>query len=228
MDDLSATACKTYRALVYEDEGFPGFFREVSPINELSMLNMGSRPARRVQDAGVRSLRAIPWVFAWTQNRFLLPSWYGAGSALAARASEDNGLDILREMYERWPFFRTLVDFMQMTLAKSDLRIAETYTSLVSDPANRDRLWQRISEEHAACVDALLKITDCENLLDDSPVLQRSIRLRNPYVDPLSYIQVSLLRRLRTFPDDSPEREPVLNTLLLTISGISSGMLNTG
>jgi phosphoenolpyruvate carboxylase len=228
MDDFSATACKTYRALVYEDEGFPGFFREASPINELSMLNMGSRPARRVQDAGVRSLRAIPWVFAWTQNRFLLPSWYGAGSALAARAGEDNGLDILREMYERWPFFRTLVDFMQMTLAKSDLRIAETYTSLVSDPANRDRLWQRISDEHAACVDALLEITDCENLLDDSPVLQRSIRLRNPYVDPLSYIQVSLLRRLRTLPDDSPGREPVLNTLLLTISGISSGMLNTG
>jgi phosphoenolpyruvate carboxylase len=228
MDDLSATACKTYRALVYEDEGFLDFFREVSPINELSLLNMGSRPDRRVQDPRVQSLRAIPWVFAWTQNRFLLPSWYGAGSALGAFASEDNGLNILREMYERWPFFRTLVDFMQMTLAKSDLRIAETYTSLVSDPGTRTRLWQRISEEHAACVDALLKITRSKNLLDDSPVLQRSIRLRNPYVDPLSYIQVSLLRRLRTLPEGSPERETVLNTLLLTISGISSGMLNTG
>jgi phosphoenolpyruvate carboxylase len=228
MDDLSATACKTYRALVYEDEDFLNFFRQVSPINELSMLNMGSRPARRMQDPRVQSLRAIPWVFAWTQNRFLLPSWYGAGSALAAHASRDDGLNILREMYERWPFFRTLIDFMQMTLAKSDLRIAETYTSLVSDPGTRDRLWQRISEEHAACVSALLKITGSENLLDDSPVLQRSIRLRNPYVDPLSYIQVSLLRRLRALPEDSPERETVLNTLLLTISGISSGMLNTG
>jgi phosphoenolpyruvate carboxylase len=192
------------------------------------MLNMGSRPARRVQNSAVQSLRAIPWVFAWTQNRFLLPSWYGAGSALGAYASEDIALETLREMYEGWPFFRTFVDFMQMTLAKSDLRIAETYTSLVSNPETRDRLWQRIANEHAACVDALLKITGNENLLDDSPILQRSIRLRNPYVDPLSYIQVSLLRRLRTLPEDSSEQETVLNTLLLTISGISSGMLNTG
>jgi phosphoenolpyruvate carboxylase len=115
-----------------------------------------------------------------------------------------------------------------MTLAKSDLRIADTYTSLVSNPETRDRLWRRISEEHAACVEALLEITGNESLLDDSPVLQRSIRLRNPYVDPLSYIQVSLLRRLRALPEDSPTHENVLNTLLLTISGISSGMLNTG
>jgi phosphoenolpyruvate carboxylase len=228
MEDLSATARRTYRALVYEDDKFLSFFSEASPIQELSLLNMGSRPVRRLQNPEVESLRAIPWVFAWTQNRFLLPSWYGAGSALGAYARDDEGLRVLREMYERWPFFQTLMDFMQMTLAKSDLRIAETYTSLVSDLDTRDRLWKVISEEHAVCVDALLKITGNENLLDDSPVLQRSIRLRNPYVDPLSYIQVSLLRRLRELPKDSPEREMVLNTLLLTISGISSGMLNTG
>jgi phosphoenolpyruvate carboxylase len=117
---------------------------------------------------------------------------------------------------------------MQMTLAKSDLRIAENYTSLVSDPAVRDRLWTRISEEHADCVQAILLITENENLLDDSPVLQRSIRLRNPYVDPLSYIQVTLLHRLRALPETAPEREAILNTLLLSISGVSSGMLNTG
>jgi phosphoenolpyruvate carboxylase len=228
MEDLSVIARKTYRTLVYEDEGFLSFFSEASPIRELSLLNMGSRPARRVQNPAVQSLRAIPWVFAWTQNRCLLPSWYGAGSALGAYARKDDGLKVLREMYERWPFFRTLVDFVQMTLAKSDLRIAETYTSLVSDPEIRDRLWKRISEEHASCVEALLTITGNENLLDDSPVLQRSIRLRNPYVDPLSYIQVSLLRRLRALPEDSSEQETVLNSLLLTISGISSGMLNTG
>ena len=192
------------------------------------MLNMGSRPARRAQTAGVQSLRAIPWVFAWTQNRFLLPSWYGAGSALGAYARKVNGLNCLREMYEQWPFFRTLVDFMQMTLAKSDLRIAESYTTLVSDREIRARLWKRISDEHATCVEALLKITGNENLLNDSPVLQRSIRLRNPYVDPLSYIQVSLLCQLRVLSEDPPERETVINTLLLTISGISSGMLNTG
>jgi phosphoenolpyruvate carboxylase len=228
MDDLSATAREAYRALVYEDEDFLTFFSEASPIKELSLLHMGSRPARRVEAPEVESLRAIPWVFAWTQNRFLLPSWYGAGAALGAATSSDEGLAVLREMYQRWPFFRTLVDFMQMTLAKSDLRIAETYTSLVSEGAARERMWKKISAEHAACVDALLKITGHESLLDDSPVLQRSIRLRNPYVDPLSYVQVSLLRRLRALPEDSPERQTTLNTLLLTISGISSGMLNTG
>ncbi len=228
MNELSATSCDAYRALVYEDGDFLAFFSEASPIRELSLLNMGSRPARRVEAPEVESLRAIPWVFAWTQNRFLLPSWYGAGAALGTYSSSEEGLAVLREMYEQWPFFRTLVDFMQMTLAKSDLRIAETYTSLVSQSAARERLWNRISAEHAACVEALLKITGHESLLDDSPVLQRSIRLRNPYVDPLSYVQVSLLRRLRALPEDSPKRQTTLNTLLLTISGISSGMLNTG
>ena len=118
-----------------EDEDFLTFFSQASPIGELSLLNMGSRPARRVQNPTVDSLRAIPWVFAWTQNRFLLPSWYGAGTALARYTADEEKLELLRQMYEGWPFFRTLVDFMQMTLAKSDLRIAENYTSLVSDPA---------------------------------------------------------------------------------------------
>jgi phosphoenolpyruvate carboxylase len=228
MEELSTTARKTYRDLVYQDEDFLTFFSQASPIGELSLLNMGSRPARRVQNPTVDSLRAIPWVFAWTQNRFLLPSWYGAGTAFARYTAEEGRLELMRQMYEGWPFFRTLVDFMQMTLAKSDLRVAENYTSLVSDPDLRDRLWSRISEEHAACVDALLLTTGNKNLLDDSPVLQRSIRLRNPYVDPLSYVQVTLLRRLRSLPEDSPDREDALNTLLLSISGVSSGMLNTG
>ena len=228
MEELSATARETYRSLVYEDEDFLPFFSEASPIGELGSLNMGSRPARREQNPEVESLRAIPWVFAWTQNRFLLPSWYGSGTALGSFAGDASKLETLREMYRGWPFFRTLLDFMQMTLAKSDLRIAYSYTSLVSDEGVRDRMWARISEEHAACVDALLLITGSENLLDDTPVLQRSIRLRNPYVDPLSYVQVSLLRRLRDLPEGSPEREGVLKTLLLTVSGISSGLLNTG
>jgi phosphoenolpyruvate carboxylase len=228
MEELSATAREAYRSLVYEDEDFLPFFSEASPIGELGSLNMGSRPARREQNPEVESLRAIPWVFAWTQNRFLLPSWYGSGTALGSFAREDSKLETLREMYRGWPFFRTLLDFMQMTLAKSDLRIAYSYTSLVSDEGVRERMWARISEEHAACVDALLLVTGSENLLDDTPVLQRSIRLRNPYVDPLSYVQVSLLRRLRDLPEDSPEREGVLKTLLLTVSGISSGLLNTG
>jgi phosphoenolpyruvate carboxylase len=228
MEGLSAKAREAYRSLIYGDQDFLAFFSEASPIGELSLLNMGSRPVRRVQNPAVDNLRAIPWVFAWTQNRFLLPSWYGAGTALGGYASTEQGLVVLREMYVGWPFFRTLVDFMQMTLAKSDLRIAEHYTSLVSNPSTRGRLWTRISEEHADCVRAILLITENENLLDDSPVLQRSIRLRNPYVDPLSYVQVALLHRLRALPESSQEREGVLNTLLLSISGVSSGMLNTG
>ena len=228
LGEISAAAHEAYRALVYEDEDFLSFFSEASPIDEISLLNMGSRPARRAGRPDVSSLRAIPWVFAWTQNRFLLPSWYGAGTALQSRARHREDLEVLREMYQRWPFFRTLMGFMQMTLAKSDLRIAHTYTDLVEDERIRDRLWTRIAEEHAACVEAVLLITENESLLDDSPVLQRSIRLRNPYVDPLSYIQVNLLRRLRGLPEDSPERAAVLETLLLTVSGISSGLLNTG
>ena len=228
MEDLSAAARDAYRSLVYRDPDFLTFFSQASPIGELSLLNMGSRPARRVQSPDVESLRAIPWVFAWTQNRFLLPSWYGTGTAFATYLEKPNGLSTLREMYGGWPFFRTLVDFVQMTLAKSDLRIAETYTTLVEDPGIRKRIWERISEEHAACLDALIKVTGNEELLDDSPVLQRSIRLRNPYVDPLSYIQVNLLRRLRSIPEGSAERDEVSDVLLRTISGISSGMLNTG
>ena len=228
MKSLSATARETYRALVYDDEGFSRFFAEASPIRELALLNMGSGPARRVQSPSVESLRAIPWIFAWTRNRFLLPSWYGAGSAFRAYSAPEDGPPVLREMYDGWPFFRTLVDFMQMTLAKSDLRIAEAYTSLVSGRADRDRLWRRISEEHDYCVEAVLGITGNRGLLQDSPVLQRSMRPRNPYVDPLSHVQVSFLRRLRALPEGSPDREDFLNTLLLTVSGISSGMLNTG
>ena len=175
MEGLSAKSREAYLSLVYEDEDFLAFFSEASPIGELSLLNMGSRPARRVQSPAVGSLRAIPWVFAWTQNRFLLPPWYGAGTTLGGYASTEQGLAVLRKMYVDWPFFRTLVDFMQMTLAKSDLRIAEHYTSLVSNPATRCRLWTRISEEHADCVRAILFITENENLLDDSPVLQTEI-----------------------------------------------------
>jgi phosphoenolpyruvate carboxylase len=229
LEQLSAASCETYRGLVYKDEDFLPFFSEASPIRELSLVNIGSRPAKRVENPDVESLRAIPWIFAWTQNRFLLPSWYGAGTALSSFTGESGeGIELLKEMYREWPFFRTLVDFMQMTLAKSDLRIAEAYSMLVKSQGVRERIWERVSEEHARCVRVLLGITEQKHLLDNAPVLQRSIRLRNPYVDPLSYIQVSLLRRFRSLPAYSPERETMAHPLLLTIAGISSGLLNTG
>jgi phosphoenolpyruvate carboxylase len=228
VDAISARARTTFRDLVHDDERFLRFFSDATPIHELALFNIGSRPARRVENPSVESLRAIPWVFAWTQNRLLLPSWYGAGTALSEFANRPGGTETLRDMYQGWSFFRTLIDFMQMTLAKSDTRITEAYASLVTAPEARASVWGRLSEEHAACVEVVGRITANEHLLDDNPVLQRSIRLRNPYVDPLSYIQVHLLRQLRALPPDSPHREPVLNTLLLTIAGISAGMLNTG
>jgi len=229
IEHLSTSSSKTYRELVYKDEDFYAFFSGASPIGELALVNIGSRPAKRVENPDVESLRAIPWVFAWTQNRFLLPSWYGAGTALSTFIdAADGGLDLLREMYRGWPFFGTLADFMQMTLAKSDLRIAEAYSTLVEDPEVRERLWERTSEEYEMSVRSLLRITEQKHLLDNAPILQRSVRLRNPYVDPLSYIQVSLLRRFRDLPEDSPEREAIAHPLLLTIAGISSGLLNTG
>jgi phosphoenolpyruvate carboxylase len=228
MKDVSTRARDAYRSLVYEDEDFLDFFYEASPIRELALLNMGSRPAKRVETREIESLRAIPWVFAWTQNRFLLPSWYGAGTALSTAADGPQNLGLLRVMYREWPFFKTLIDFMQMTLAKSDMRIAEAYTTLVTDLNLRRRLWGRILEEHGVTQRMLLEITDQQQLLDDSPGLQRSIRLRNPYVDPISYIQMSLLRRLRNLPANSPEGESLTYPLLLTMSGIAGGMANTG
>jgi phosphoenolpyruvate carboxylase len=228
MERLSGRSRETYRQLVYEDRDFPGFFQQATPMGELPLLNIGSRPAKRASQTGIEGLRAIPWVFSWTQNRLLLPSWYGAGTAFAEQLSRPGGPDLLREMYAAWPFFETLVDFMQMTLAKSDLRIARAYTALVDDEEARERFWGRVAEEHALCEDALLAVTGQENLLDANPVLQRSIRLRNPYVDPLSYIQVELLRRYRSLPEDSPECKAVEQPLLLSVSAIASGMLNTG
>ena len=229
LEHLSEASRVTYRKLVYEDEDFFSFFSEISPIEELSLFNIGSRPARRIEDSDVESLRAIPWIFAWTQNRFLLPSWYGAGTAFFEFIEgAEGGLDLLRKMYLGWPFFKTLIDFMQMTLAKSDLRIAKAYSTLVQNAKVRERIWGRTSEEYGMSVRTLLQVTEQEHLLDGSPILQRSIRLRNPYVDPLSYIQVSLLRRFRSLPEGSPEREAISYPLLLTIAGISSGMMNTG
>jgi phosphoenolpyruvate carboxylase len=228
LERLSTRSREVYRGLVYEDEDFLRFFGAATPIQELPLLNIGSRPAKRVDSPDVSSLRAIPWVFAWTQNRLLLPSWYGAGSAFSEMIETKGGVETLREMYDGWPFFKTLVDFMQMTLAKSDMRIAGAYASLVEDEGVRERVWRRVAEEHSRCVEAMLVVTGQESLLDNSPVLQRSIRLRNPYVDPLSYIQVHLLRRLRSLPEDAPERESIAYPLLLTVFGISSGMMNTG
>jgi phosphoenolpyruvate carboxylase len=224
LDGLSERALAAYRGLVWDDPGFSAFFSAFTPVEELSLLEIGSRPARRPGRApSVASLRAIPWVFAWTQNRCILPAWYGCGTAFA-------GADLaeLRTLYRSLGFFRSLVDNLEMTLAKSSLEIARGYLDLVPAGHDRDRLFAAIAAEHERAVETVLAIVEEDELLDRQPVLQRSIRLRNPYVDPMNAIQVELLRRYRDPGCGEAERERVRRPLLRSIAGIAAALRNTG
>jgi phosphoenolpyruvate carboxylase len=214
LDGLSERAYAVYRTLV-DDPGFDAFFSAFTPIGELRLLNIGSRPARRPgrDERLLSSIRAIPWVFAWTQNRCLLPAWYGCGTAFAAADIVE-----LRRLYRGWGFFRSLVQNLEMTLAKASMEIAREYLDLVSD----DRLWEPILSEHEQTVAAVLEIVEARELLDRHPVVQQSVRLRNPYVDPMNAIQVELLRRYRG-GDDAAEQP-----LLRSIAGIAAALRNTG
>ena len=235
MDEVSDAAFHSYRALVYDDPGFVRFFHEATPIGEFAQLNIGSRPPKRTASDRIEDLRAIPWVFSWMQSRYTLPGWYGVGAALGAYADQSPAhLDRLREMYQNWPFFTTLLDNAQMSLAKADLDIAARYASLVSDRANADRIYAAIADEYTRTTAVLLQITGQSALLETAPVLQKSIRLRNPYVDPLSFLQVELLRRLRALPpggdseDLKTQRRDLRAAVLLSVNGIAAGMKNTG
>jgi phosphoenolpyruvate carboxylase len=242
MEAASAVAYRAYRSLVYEDPEFIRFFIEATPIGELAQLNIGSRPPKRTASDRIEDLRAIPWVFSWMQSRFTLPGWYGLGSGLGAFAkqSEDN-LKILRQMYREWPFFTTTLENAEMSLAKADMDIAARYVTLVGDKALGERIYARIRAEYDEAVQVVCAITESTALLDDNPVLQKSVRLRNPYVDPLSYLQVELLRRLRALPSDTEpdtdedwrsiirnQRRDLLSAVLLSINGVAAGMKNTG
>jgi phosphoenolpyruvate carboxylase len=214
LDRMAAVSRDAYRGFVWENEGFVEFFRSFTPVDELAMLEIASRPSRRPNDADyLSSLRAIPWVFAWTQNRVLLPAWFGCGSAF-----ESVGAEALRELYERLPFFRAVVDNLEMTLAKSSLPIAHGYLSLVRDTA----LFREIEREHERTVAGVLAAAGVGTLLARQPVLRRSIDLRNPYVDPMNAVQVELLRRHRA--GDQTAQLP----LLRSIAGIAAALRNTG
>ncbi len=223
---LADLAFAAYRELV-EDPLFSAYFHGATPIDELSNLKIGSRPARRKQTDRLEDLRAIPWVFAWMQSRHTLPGWYGLGAAVEQFLAEDREarLELLRTMYREWPFWRATLDNAQMVLAKADRHIARHYATLVTDAAAREHIWARISTEWERTERAVCDIAGIDRLLDRSPTLQRSIRRRNPYVDPLSYIQVALLRRLRESraPDAALEQ-----AVLLTVNGIAAGLRNTG
>ena len=226
MEELSAAAYAAYRGLVYETEGFEDYFWSSTVITEIATLNIGSRPASRTKTRRIEDLRAIPWVFSWAQCRLMLPGWYGFGSAVEAfvSAHPDNGVAFLAELYAEWPFFRTLLSNMDMVLSKSSIAIASRYAELVPDVELRARIFRRIRTEWQASIDALLAITGQERLLQSNPLLDRSIRNRFPYLDPLNHVQVELLRLHRT----SGAAEQVLRGIQLTINGVSAGLRNSG
>ncbi|MFT4278054.1 MAG: phosphoenolpyruvate carboxylase [Rhodopseudomonas sp.] len=226
MEQLSALAFKAYRGLVYETDGFVDYFWASTVINEISTLNIGSRPASRKKTRAIEDLRAIPWVFSWAQCRLMLPGWYGFGSAVSAwvTAHPEKGVAFLQAMYREWPFFRTLLSNMDMVLSKSSIGIASRYAELVEDVDVRDRIFGRIRAEWHSSIDYLLAIMQQDHLLQSNPLLERSIRHRFPYLDPLNHVQVQLLREHRTHDPD----EQVLRGVQLTINGISAGLRNSG
>jgi phosphoenolpyruvate carboxylase len=229
MLDISEQAQTKYQDLIFHDADFLTFFRESTPLPEIGELNIGSRPSKRKNSDRFEDLRAIPWVFAWTQSRYLLPAWYAAGSGLQSfyQGKKDN-LRELQKMYAKWSFFRSMIDNLQMALAKADLTIAKEYGNLIKDSVMGERIYTIIKEEYELTSSLILLITGQKEILDNSSVLQESIRLRNPYVDPLSYMQVSLLTELRALRDLDGDDTLLLREVLLTINGIAAGLRNTG
>lgn len=228
MEQLARSSFEFYQQLVYRTPEFQEYFWQATPIDLIEHMRIGSRPSRREQTADLRQLRAIPWVFAWTQSRHLISAWYGLGHALQRFAEQEpQGLAKLREMHQRWPFFTALLDNAEMSLAKTDLYIARQYSTLVRDAGVRNKIFSMIEDEYKRTVTMLLSVSRQSELLANQPVLAESIRLRNPYVDPLNYIQIRFLPRWRRARH--PGRAEHLRRLLaLTVNGIAFGMKSTG
>ncbi len=223
-DELSATAFAFYRASIIDDPEVFQYFEVGTPMAELEHAKIGSRPSRRAGKRTFESLRAIPWVFGWTQSRLLIPGWFGVGQALEAYSRREGGLALLKAMFAEFPLFIDLMRNVELALAKADLGIASLYASLVPDEGLRGRVFAKLEAEYHRTMEQLLAVTEQAALLESNPVLARSIRLRNPYVDPISLIQVDLLRRKRA-GEDTPE---VNRAISGTINGISAGLRNTG
>lgn len=243
MQELSDAGLRAYRALVYETPRFIEFWEQATPIQEIEQLHIGSRPARRKSTRSVQTLRAIPWVFSWMQGRFNLPGWYGLGSALDAVARSDPArIETLRAMTHEWQFFNTMLQNVQNALGKADMGIAAQYAQLVEDEILRGEVFGRIRDEFDRTRAWILRLTGQQDILDNEPVLQRAIRLRNPYVDPLNFIQIEVIRRLRAFDASTerisfqnapPERSndaraELTDAMVVTINGIAAGLRNTG
>lgn len=229
MKDISEQAQTKYQDLIFRDPDFLTFFKESTPLPEVGELNIGSRPSKRKGSDRFEDLRAIPWVFAWTQSRYLLPAWYASGSGLYSYyQGKPENLAVLQDMYQNWSFFRSLIDNLQMALAKADLLIAKEYGNMIKDSSIAERIFNLIKNEYDRTSDLILNITGQQEILDNVPVIQESIRLRNPYVDPLSYMQVQLISELRTQREQNGDDSLLLREVLLTINGIAAGLRNTG
>lgn len=228
MDGMAAHSTEVYRALVHDPE-FLTFWQQATPIDEIGELKLGSRPSYRKEGPRtLADLRAIPWVFSWMQSRFNLPGWFGLGSALEQHAAREDGLEQLRAMYRDWLFFRLLIDNTQLTLGKADLGIAHVYAGLVEDAALRERIFGRIAAEFRRTEKWVLAVAQQKELLGGEPVLANSIKQRNPYIDPLNYLQVDMIRRLRSGKLSPAARAEAKRVIELTVSGIAAGLKNTG
>ncbi|MCQ4359730.1 phosphoenolpyruvate carboxylase [Mycobacterium gordonae] len=229
LDEIATLAQRAYAELVHDTPGFVEYFKASTPVSEIGSLNIGSRPSSRKPTQSISDLRAIPWVLAWSQSRVMLPGWYGTGMAFeqwigAGPETEEDRLGVLHELYQRWPFFRSVLSNMAQVLAKSDLGLAARYSELVDDEALRSRVFDKIVDEHHRTIAMYKRITGQEDLLADNPALARSVFNRFPYLEPLNHLQVELLRRYRSGEDD----ELVQRGILLTMNGLASALRNSG
>ncbi|KQH77553.1 phosphoenolpyruvate carboxylase [Mycobacterium gordonae] len=229
LDEIATLAQRAYAELVHDTPGFVEYFKASTPVSEIGSLNIGSRPSSRKPTESISDLRAIPWVLAWSQSRVMLPGWYGTGTAFEqwigeGPDSEEDRLAVLHELYERWPFFRSVLSNMAQVLAKSDLGLAARYAELVEDESLRSRVFDKIVDEHHRTIAMYKRITGQEDLLADNPALARSVFNRFPYLEPLNHLQVELLRRYRSGEDD----ELVQRGILLTMNGLASALRNSG
>ena len=229
MEKLSELGRVQYRDFVYESDGFIEYWQQATPIRELSRMQISSRPAKRAGSGGFAAMRAIPWMFSWMQSRAIVPSWFGLGTAFEAYARQhEGGLRLLQDMYRSWSFFRALIDNAQLDVAKADMGIAALYASLVEPPSLRGDFFGRIKDEHALSSRMIMQVTQQDDLLANMPAIRTSILRRNPYVDPLNFMQVALLRELRALDESDPRWSAVLDATLATINGIAAGMKTTG
>ena len=230
MNELAQISYQAYRQFIYDTPELLAYWAEATPIHEIGQMQIGSRPSKRSGALTLETLRAIPWGFSWMQSRHVLPGWYGLGQALSIYCSPGpERLQLLQEMYDEWPFFKGVIDNAQVSLAKADMSIARLYSQLVTDKHVRDKIWGEVEGSFWLTCQMILRVTRQQDILDNDPTLQTSVRRRNPYVDPLNFIQVSLLRRLRQIEDqESEEAAEIRRAIFLTINGVSSGLKNTG